>query len=420
MSAPETEVRLECDRGAAGAAPAARSEQRLRPNIQALAFLSLGHLVVDINQGALPAILPFIKESLSLSYTAVGAMVLVSNLASSVIQPFFGYFADRQARPWMLPLAVLLAGTGLALVGIAASYWMVLGLLVIMGLGVAAFHPEGYKTASGAAGEKRATAISWFSVGGNAGSSFGPPIITTLIAAYGLTGSLGMLLPALIMSGLFLLVLPRLQVPQARIEVHDEARGERKSMPGALALLILVVALRSWAQLGFMTFLPFYYVDYLKADPHGVGTPLFVFLGAGVLGTVIGGPLADRWGARRFMLRGFLLAGPLGLLFLLSKGPWALVWLGLFGGVLISTFTITVVLGQSYLPGNAGLASGLIVGFAIGTGGVAVTLLGWIADHFGLLVVLWIAALMPLACFAATAFLPAPHGERGSAGANSP
>ena len=170
-------------------------------------------------------------------------------------------------------------------------------------------------------------------------------------------------------------------------------------MPGAILLLILVVALRSWAQLGFMTFLPFYYVDYLKADPHSVGMPLFVFLGAGVLGTVIGGPLADRWGTRRFMLRGFLLAGPLGMLFLLSKGPWALLWLGLFGGVLISTFTITVVLGQSYLPGNTGLASGLIVGFAIGTGGVAVTLLGWIADHFGLLVVLWIAALMPSGLF---------------------
>jgi FSR family fosmidomycin resistance protein-like MFS transporter len=411
MSVPETEVLLENERGSDSAAPSARSGQRLRPNIQALAFLSLGHLVVDINQGALPAILPFIKESLSLSYTAVGAMVLVSNIASSVIQPFFGYFADRQARTWMLPLAVLLAGTGMALVGIAPDYSTVLGLLVIMGLGVAAFHPEGYKAASSAAGERRATAISWFSVGGNAGNSFGPPIITTLIAAYGLAGSLGILLPALIMSGLLLLVLPRLLVPQARIEAPDAARRERKSMPGAIALLILVVALRSWAQLGFMTFLPFYYIDHLKADPHSVGIPLFVFLGAGVLGTLIGGPLADRWGARRFMLLGFLLAGPLGLLFLLSQGPWALVWLGLFGGVLISTFTITVVLGQSYLPGNAGLASGLIVGFAIGTGGLAVTLLGWIADHFGLLVVLWIAALMPLACFAVTAFLPAPPAQ---------
>ena len=404
------------DRGADSAAPAAASGVRLRPDVQVIAFLSLGHLVVDMNQGALPAILPFIKESLSLSYTAVGVMMLVSNLTASVVQPFFGYFADRQARAWMLPLAVLLGGTGMALLGTAPSYWMVLGLLVVMGLGVSAFHPEAYTTAASAAGERRATAISWFSVGGNAGSAFGPPILTALIAVFGLSGSLGMLLPALIMSGLLLLVLPRLRVPQARIEAHEAGHREQKSMPGAVALLILVVALRSWAQLGFITFLPFYYIDYLKADPHSVGIPLFVFLAAGVLGTVVGGALADRWGARLFMLRGFLVAGPLGVLFLLSRGPLALVWLGLFGGVLISTFTITVVLGQSYLPGNAGLASGLIVGFAIGTGGVAATLLGWIADRFGLLAVLWIAALMPLACFVATCFLPLPHDERRPAG----
>jgi len=380
-----------------------------RPNVKLLAFLSLGHLVVDINQGALPAILPFLKTAHSLSYAAVGALVLVTNLTSSVIQPVFGYLSDQQARRWMLPLSVLLAGLGLSMVGVAPSYWLVMGLLVIMGLGVASFHPEGYKTASIVAGDRRATGISWFSVGGNAGSSFGPPIISALVAMYGLPGSIGMLLPAVIVAGTFLLFLPQLSVPRGRLEVHTTGKGQRRNMPGAIALLIFIVALRSWAQLGFTTFLPFYYVDHLKADPHSVGFPLFVFLGVGVIGTVVGGPLADRWGARRFMVWGFLAAAPLGVLFLLTRGAVSLLLLGLFGGVLISTFTISVVLGQYYLPGNTGLASGLIVGFAIGTGGLAVTLLGWIADHYGLPVVLWIAALMPLACFAAAAFLPVPR-----------
>jgi FSR family fosmidomycin resistance protein-like MFS transporter len=180
--------------------------------------------------------------------------------------------------------------------------------------------------------------------------------------------------------------------------------------------LILVVALRSWAQLGFMTFIPFYYVDYLKADPHTVGMPLFVFLGVGAVGTVIGGPLADRWGTRRFIIYGFLLDAPLGALFLWSRGYVALIFLGLFGGVLISTFTISVVLGQYYLPRNTGLASGLIVGFALGTGGIAVTLLGWIADHLGVPAVMWIAVCMPLACSAAAVFLPVPGGEKTSTG----
>jgi FSR family fosmidomycin resistance protein-like MFS transporter len=380
----------------------------VRPNIRIIALLSLGHMVVDINQGALPALLPFLKVAHNLSYATVGILVLVTNLTSSVIQPIFGYFSDRQAREWMLPLSVLLAGLGLSFAGVAPHYWMLLGLLVVMGLGVASFHPEGYRTAASVAGAKRATGISWFSVGGNAGNSFGPPIIAALVAGYGLRGSLGLLIPSVLMSGLFLLVLAQFSVPQVRSGAHTFAQPQKKSMPGAIALLILVVALRSWAQLGFTTFIPFYYIDYLKADPHSVGLPLFVFLGVGAIGTVIGGPLADRWGARRFMLWGFLAAAPLGSLFLVTKGAMALVFLGLFGGVLVSTFTISVVLGQYYLPGNTGLASGLIVGFAIGTGGLAVTLLGWIADHFGLLVVLWIAALMPLACFCAAALLPVP------------
>jgi MFS transporter, FSR family, fosmidomycin resistance protein len=386
----------------------------VRPNVRLIVLLGLGHLVVDINQGALPALLPFLKEAHSLSYAAIGTLVLVTNVTSSVIQPVFGFFSDRQARRWMLPLSVLFAGLGISFTGVAPDYVTLLGLLILMGIGVASFHPEAYRTAGSVAGEKRATAISWFSVGGNAGNSLGPPIMAALIASFGMKGSLGMILPAAATAGLFLWALPHIGSAQARAAKSQADVGEGKNMPGAILLLILVVALRSWAQLGFTTFLPFYYVEYLKSDPHAVGLPLFVFLGVGVIGTVIGGPLADRWGARRFMMVGFLAASPLGALFLLTKGILALVFLGLFGGVLISTFTISVVLGQYYLPGNTGLASGLIVGFAMGTGGVAVTLLGWIADHYGLLIVMWIAALMPLACLAAAAFLPVPRTEAAS------
>jgi FSR family fosmidomycin resistance protein-like MFS transporter len=383
-----------------------------RPDVRLLAMLSLSHFMVDINQGALPALLPSLKDQHLLSYAAVGALVLVANLTSSVIQPIFGFLADRNAVAWMLPLSVLLAGLGLSLAGAAPNYWALLGLLVVMGIGVASFHPVGYKAASNVAGERRATALSWFSVGGNAGTSFGPPVITALIAAYGMTGSLGMLLPALLMAVLLVWTLPSMAAVPARLGRGCSEGKSRQNMPGAILLLILVVAIRSWAQLGFLTFIPFYYVDYLKADPQSVGIPLFVFLGAGAIGTVIGGPLADRWGTRRFMLWGFLASAPMAAGFLLTGGAVALVFLGLFGGILISTFAVTVVLGQSYLPSNAGLAAGIIVGFAIGTGGVAVALLGWIADQFGLLTVLWISALMPAAGCAAVAFLPEPGGVK--------
>lgn len=180
-------------------------------------------------------------------------------------------------------------------------------------------------------------------------------------------------------------------------------------MAGAMALLILVVTLRSWTQLGFTTFVPFFYIDHLKADPRLVGPLLFVFLGAGALGTLVGGPIADRWGARRFMVSVFFLATPLAMGFLFARGPWAFVLLGATGFVLVSSFSVSVVLGQAYLPRHLGMASGLIVGFAIGTGGLGVTLLGWVADHWGLPLALGLTAVMPSFGFLASLFLPEPR-----------
>jgi len=386
----------------------ASTAQAIRPNAKLIALLSLGHFVVDLNQGSLPAFLPFLKTAHQLSYSAVATIVLAANVASSIVQPLFGYFADQTARRWMLPASVLLTGGGFALMGLAPGYAALLGLVVVMGLGVAAYHPEAYKTATGVAGAKKATALSWFSLGGNVGVALGPPVITALVTVVGLTGSLGLLAPTLIASALLLAVLPAFSqsaAPQAAAAVA--VRGV--NMPRAMALLILVVMIRSWTTLGFTTFVPFYYIDILGADPRLVGPLLFVFLGAGAAGTVVAGPLADRWGARAFMRWVLLAALPFGVLFLLVRGPLAFVMLGTFGALLTSSFTVSVVLGQAYLPRNAGTASGLIVGFAIGAGGLGVTALGWVADRYGLPAALWISALTPLLAFAATWFLPAPR-----------
>src|SRR5437762_956555 len=292
--------------------------ERVRPHTRLIALLALGHLVIDLNQGAIPAVLPFLRTAHGWSYAQAATIVLVGNLASSLIQPLFGYFSDQLARRWILPASVFLSGAGLALVGVAPGYLTVLGLVLVMGLGVASWHPEGYKTATGVAGDRKATALSWFSLGGNVGLALGPPIATALVTSL--------------------------------------------ALPGAL-------------------------------------------------GTVVAGPLADRWGPRPFMQWVFLAAIPFGLLFLHTDGVLAFVVLGLYGAVLTSSFSVSVVLGQAYLPRNAGMASGLIVGFAIGAGGLGVTALGWVADHWGLATALTLSALMPLAGFATARFLPTPRDK---------
>jgi len=386
------------DAVAAGAFVAAA--ERVKPHTKLIALLALGHFVIDVNQGSLPAMLPFLKQHHALSYAQAAMILLAANLTSSIVQPLFGYLSDQLARRWILPASVFVSGAGIALLGLAPGYPGVLALVVVMGLGVAAWHPEGYKTATGVAGNRKATALSWFSLGGNVGIALGPPLITLLITGLGPEGTLGMLLVA---------VLPMLSREAAPVKAAAGARREGAMMPRAMALLILVVSIRAWASFGFTTFVPFYYVDTLKADPRIVGLLLFVFLGAGALGTVVAGPIADRIGPRPFMKWVLLAAAPFGVLFLLSSGPIAFVMLALYGGVLTSSFSVSIVLGQSYLPRHTGMASGLIVGFAIGLGGAGVTALGWVADRWGVPAALWISAMMPLVAFVPTRFLPAPR-----------
>ncbi|MFQ5828551.1 MAG: MFS transporter [Candidatus Methylomirabilia bacterium] len=398
------------DLTASGTLVAPSVASRARPNTKLLALLAVGHLVIDVNQGALPALLPFLKAAFALSYTAAGTIMLVANVTSSVIQPLFGYLADQTSRRWLLPISVFVAGLGLALTGVAPSYATILGLVVFMGFGVAAYHPEGYRTAGRVAGDRKATGTAIFSVGGNVGIALGPPLITVLVTGFGLGGSLGMLLPSFAVVMLLTLALPRLsREPQAPSSISAGPEGGRPAMVGAMVVLIGVVTLRSWTSLGFTTFVPLFYVDVLGADPRLVGPLLFIFLGAGALGTLVGGPMADRWGPRRFMVTVFFFATPLAMGFLFARGPLALVLLGATGFVLVSTFSISVVLAQAYLPRRPGMASGLIVGFAIGTGGLGVALLGWVADHWGLFVALTLSAGMPFLGFLASLGLPEPR-----------
>jgi FSR family fosmidomycin resistance protein-like MFS transporter len=382
---------------------------KARPNYRLLGLLALGHLVIDTNQGSLPALLPYLKTGLGLTYTATGVIVLMANITSSLIQPLFGFLADKTARRWLLPLSVFLSSLGIALSGVAPSYYAVLALVMISGFGVAAYHPEGYRTATQVAGERKATGVSIFSTGGNIGIAVGPPFITLLLTGFGMPGTLGMFLPGLLVAALLMAMLPGLSRPlQARAQ---GAALAPKTMVGGMSLLVLVISIRSWTQLGFTTYVPFYYLEVLKGDPRMVGTLLAVFLGAGAVGTLIAGPISDRVGHRRYMVSVFFLAAPLAVAFLLVSGVWTFVLLAALGFVLVSTFTVSVVLGQAYMPRNLGMASGLIVGFAIGAGGVGATALGWVADHWGLSSALWISALMPILGCAVSLTLPEPRSR---------
>ncbi len=330
-----------------------RVADQSRPNYRLLGLLALGHLVIDTNQGSLPALLPYLKAVLGLTYTATGVIVLMANVTSSLIQPLFGFLADKTSRRWLLPLSVFLSSVGIALSGVAPSYYALLALVMVSGFGVAAYHPEGYRTATQVAGDRKATGVSIFSTGGNIGIAVGPPLITLLLVSFGLPGTLGMLLPGLLVTVLLVTVLPGLSRP-----LPARAQGATlapKTMVKGMSLLILVVAIRSWTQLGFTTYMPFYYLEVLKGDPRMVGTLLAVFLGAGAAGTLVAGPISDRVGHRRYMVSVFFLTPPLAVAFLLVSGMWTFVLLAALGFVLVSTFTVSVVRRRPLGPGLGAL-----------------------------------------------------------------
>jgi FSR family fosmidomycin resistance protein-like MFS transporter len=374
----------------------------MKLNKKALVILSTAHLITDVNQGALPALLPFFKEAMNLSYTMSGAILLATSLTSSIIQPVFGHLSDRRPLGWFLPLAPFIACLGLSLTGFVSNYPLLLICAMVSGIGIASFHPEGFKTAYYFTGDKKATGMSIFAVGGNFGIAIGPILALTLVTYFGLKGTLSHLFLGVLIAIILFFNMSMLTTPVE--SAHREAKKEEKAPLSknqkiSFSLLIIVATIRAWIQFGMATYIPFYYINYLKGNPLYAGKLVSTFLLSGVLGTVLGAPLADRWGHKQILLISLILPFPFLLLFYYSSGLMTFIFLGIAGMVLISTFALTTVMGQTLLPQNLGMASGLMVGFTISAGGIGVTLLGVIADTWGVPMAIKTIFVLPMIAF---------------------
>ena len=369
--------------------------------------LSAGHLFTDLNQGAAAALLPFLISERGFSLTLAGAFMLAVTVSSSVVQPLFGFFSDRRPLPILMPIGVLLAGVGMALVGVAPGVLTVFVGAILSGLGVAAFHPEAARFANYVSGARRARGMSFFSVGGNAGVAVGPVLVTPLVLVFGLPGTLFLAVPAALMAAILLYEMPRMRSFQP--ESVDEARGTRGEGAerwGPFAAMIGVVTVRSFVYFGLFSFVGAYYERVLDTSAAYGNVALTVMLLAGAIGTLLIGPLADRFGRRTVLLTSMLVLPPLLLAFTVV-GPLAgVALLALAGAATVGTFGVTVVLGQEYLPGRIGLAAGMTMGLSIGLGGVGAPLLGLLADSRGLPTMMLAIAALPVAGFLLALTLP--------------
>ena len=378
-----------------------------------LARLSCGHAAADLCQGAVPALLPFFVIQRGWSYAAAGVLVLAMTVGSSIIQPLFGAVADRLEMRWLMPGGVLLAGFGIALAGVFDSYPLTVLVVALSGIGVAAFHPEGARFANHASGARRGTGMSFFSVGGNVGFALGPILVTPLVLLLGLEGTLALAIPPALAAVLLIRALPSMQAA-ARAAGERAARAPEAPADdwGAFGRLGGVVALRSGVYFGLQSFVPVWFIHQLDSTEAAGNTALTAMLVAGAIGTLVGGRLVDRIGRRAVLLGSLSLQLPLLVAFVVSGSLLAGVLLAAIGFVTIMSFSVSVVMGQEYLPNRLGLASGVNLGAAIGVGGVAAALLGVLADAAGLSAVMWTIAFLPIPSLLLAASLPLTPQER--------
>ena len=367
--------------------------------------LAGGHLAVDFASGSVPALIPFMTDRFHLGYALAAMLLLTATASSSLVQPLFGLWSDRRGALWLIPGGTLLAAVGVGGAAIAPAYPLVLLLVLAGGLGIAAFHPEGSKFAAYASGRKRASGMSYFNSGGNAGYALGAFATGQLVVWLGLVGGLVAMVPVLLASLMLVRVAPHLSALKPERGSSAYQRGDDRRH--AMALLGVVIALRSVAWFTLLAFVPLWAVSQGQSKGDG-NRLLFLMLLAGAVGTLLLGPVADRIGLRLTLVITQALITPLILVFVYVGGIPGVLALMLVGVCVVGTFGVTMVLSQLYLPRHVGMASGLSVGLAMGIGGVASVVFGAVADAVDLKTALTISAVAPALGVVFCLRLPAP------------
>lgn len=377
--------------------------------------LVLGHLVTDLQGGALPIVLPHLKEIFALSYSQLAAIVLTQNITSSVIQPLFGYLTDKKSLPQLLPYCAALAGAGFAAVGWVSSYEFLLLAVIFIGIASATYHPQASKTVNFLSTKAaKAKNMGLFSLGGNAGMAFGSLGMAFLISLPGgLHNTIYFLLPGLVVFGLMLKCMPAyIQVNQAynnRRQAAEVKHTDNNIPYLGLLFLLLFIFLRSTIHTGLSTYLPLFFMKFRSCDSSFASMLVSGFLLGGVAGTYIGAVLSDRLGARKIILGSIVCSIPAIWLINLAVSPvTALAAVIMAGFAIIGSFATTIILAQYLLPNNVGMAAGLTIGFSVGMGGFGVTLLGILADNWGLPLVMQLITWLPVAAAIIAVWIPIP------------
>jgi len=389
-----------------------------------LIALSVGHLLNDTIQTLPLAMYPVLKDSFALNYTQIGLITFVFQLAGSLLQPVVGAYTDRRPMPYSLPVGMGITLAGLVLLSQAWSYGAIIVSVALIGTGSAIFHPEASRVARLASGGRHGFAQSFFQVGGNLGSSFGPLAAMVVVARgqgavlwFGLVALLGIAVLGWAGNWYAAHLVSKVErqpkrapggnAPDVRPPrlAHSSPTGARTMKQSAtvgkvvwvVAVLLALIFSKYFYMVSISNYYTFYLIDKAGLSVYGAQLCLFAFLFAVAAGTIIGGLVGDRVGRKRVIWASILGSAPFSLALPQVDALWAMVALTVvIGVVLASAFSAILVYAQELIPGRVGLVSGLFFGFAFGAGGLGSALLGKLADATSIGTVFQICAWLPL------------------------
>jgi MFS transporter, FSR family, fosmidomycin resistance protein len=385
------------------AARLARTATAEKTAFSVLVAISFSHLLNDMMQSLLPALYPMLKSSYALSFVEIGVLTFTYQITASLLQPLVGSYCDRKARPYSLAVGMGFTLIGLLLLGLASSYGLLLVAAALVGTGSSVFHPESSRVARMASGGQHGLAQSVFQVGGNLGSSVGPLLAAFIVLPHGQRSVAwfagAALVGIIVLSGVGHWYKRHGMERLARM-ARRGAAGERHPQHGrrvaiAIAVLLALIFSKYFYLASLTSYYTFYLINHFGVSVQSSQIYLFVFLGAVALGTIVGGPLGDRFG-RKYVIW-FSILGVLPFTLVLPHVGlfWTAVLTVPIGMILASAFPAIVVYAQELLPGRTGTIAGLFFGFAFGMGGIGAAVLGALADHTSIEFVYQVCAFLP-------------------------
>lgn len=390
----------------------ATTVQANRTVFSILFAISIGHFLNDMMQSVIPAVYPLIKDHFQLSFTEIGLITLTFQLTASLLQPFVGLYTDKRSLPFSLAIGMGFTFTGLFLVSIASSFSFLLLSVGMIGIGSSVFHPESSRVAHMASGGKKGLAQSIFQVGGNAGSALGPLLAALVVMPYGMQG-VGWISVAALVGMVLLWQVGKWYRRNLHLKPSRHTSGGQSARQAfsktrvmvALVILLLLIFSKYFYLASMTSYFTFFLIDKFGISAEQSQIYLFAFLAAVALGTIIGGPIGDRFGRKYVIWFSILGVAPFTLLLPYASLFWTIVLAVIIGVIIASAFSAILVYATDLFPGKVGTIAGLFFGLAFGMGGLGSALLGNLADHTSIEFVFRVCAFLPL-IGVITGFLP--------------